>query len=113
MRAYARAATVFTRGALTPVLADTSATTAFTLVALASMRAYARAATLFTLGAFTTMLANTTLTFDFGTRVALQTRFEHFAESIHLEAVSVEALAASGTLDGIVHAPVLDCIHMH
>ena len=57
------------------------------------------------------MRAFVTLTFDFGTRVALQTRFEHFTESVHLEAVSKEALGASGTLDGIVH--VLDCIHMH
>ena len=59
------------------------------------------------------MRAFVTLTFAFRTHVALQTCFQHFAESIHLEAVSEETLGASGTLDGIVHVPVLDCIHMH
>ena len=69
--------------------------------------------TFFTPAAYTPVRALASPTFDFGTRVALQTCFQHFTESIHLEAVSEEALGASGTLDGIVHAPVLDCIHMH
>ena len=81
--------------AFTIVLANASTTTFFTPAAYAPMRAFV------------------TLTFDFGSRVALQTCFQHFAESIHLEAVSEEALAASGTLNGIVHSPVFDCIHMH
>ena len=71
------------------------------------------AATILTHGAFTPVRALASLTFGFGTHVALQTCFQHFAESIHLEAVSEEALAASGTLNGIVHSPVFDCIHMH
>ena len=81
---------------------------AFTIVL-----ANATTTTFFTPAAYTPVRALASLTFDFGTRVALQTCFQHFTESIHLEAVSEEALGASGTLDGIVHAPVLDCIHMH
>ena len=68
--------------------------------------------TILTHVALTPVRALVTPTFDFRTRVALQTCFQHFAESIHLEAVSVEALGAAGTFNGI-HSPVLDCIHMH
>jgi len=75
------------------------------------MLANAGPATVFTYAAYTPVRAFVTLTFGFGTHVALQTCFQHFAETIHLEAVSEEALGASGTLDGIVH--VLDCIHMY
>ena len=66
------------------------------------------AATILTHGAFTPVRALASLTFGFGSHVTLQTCFQHFAESIHLEAVSEETLGASGTLDGIVHVPVLD-----
>ena len=81
--------------------------------ALKTVPANASTTTILTHVALTPVRALVTLTFDFRTRVALQTCFQHFAESIHLEAVSEEALAASGTLNGIVHSPVFDCIHMH
>ena len=71
-----------------------------------------RRATTVTAGLFlATVRALASLTFTLGTSVTLQASLESFAESVHLEAVSKEALGASGTLDGIVH--VLDCIHMH
>ena len=83
---------------------------AFTIVL-----ANATTATFFTRAAYTPVRALASPTFDFGSRVALQTCFQHFTESTHLEAASEEALAASdsGTLNGIVHSLVLDCIHMH
>ncbi len=81
---------------------------AFTIVL-----ANATTATFFTPAAYTPVRALASPTFDFGSRVALQTCFQHFTEPIHLEAVSEEALAASRTLNGIVHAPVLDCIHLY
>ena len=88
-------------------------TAELTIPAFTIVLANATTTTIFTPAAYTPVRALASLTFDFGSRVALQTCFQHFAESIHLEAVSEEALGASGTLDGIVHAPVLDCIHMH
>jgi len=81
--------------------------------ALKTVPANASTTTILTHVALTPVRALASLTFDFGSRVALQTCFQHFAESIHLEAVSEETLGASGTLDGIVHVPVLDCIHMY
>ena len=98
--------------AFTIVLANASTTTILTHAALTPMRADTTTTTIFTHAALTSMRAFVTLTFDFGTLVALQTCFQHFAESIHLEAVSEEALAASGTLN-CIHSPVVDCIHMH
>ena len=88
-------------------------TAQLTITAMTTVLANASTTTILTHGAFTPVRALASLTFGFGSHVALQTCFQHFTESIHLEAVSEEALGASGTLDGIVHAPVLDCIHMH
>ena len=84
-----------------------------TIPTLTTVFADTTAATILTHGAFTPVRALASLTFGFGSHVALQTCFQHFTESIHLEAVSEEALAASRALNGVVHAPVLDCIHMH
>ena len=81
--------------------------------ALKTVPANASTTTILTHVALTPVRALVARTFDFRTRVTLQTCFQHFAESIHLEAVSEETLGTSGTLDGIVHVPVLDCIHMH
>ena len=96
-----------------PVFTEFVWTAELAIPALKTVPANANTTTILTHAALTPMRAFVTLTFDFGTRVALQTCFQHFAESIHLEAVSEETLGASGTLDGIVHVPVLDCIHMH
>ena len=96
-----------------PVLTELVWRAQLTIPALTTVLTNASTATILTHAALTPVRALAPLTFGFGTHVALQTCFQHFAESIHLEAVSEEALAASGTLDGIVHAPVLDCIHMH
>ena len=87
-------------------------TAELTIPAFTSVLANATTTTIFTPAAYTPVRALASLTFGFRTRVALQTCFQHFAESIHLEAVSEETLAASGTLNGI-HSPLLDCIHMH
>ena len=102
---------VFTDAAFAPVLTDTTATTILTHAAFAPVITDTTATAIFTHTALTPMRTFVTLTFAFRTHVALQTCFQHLTESVHLEAVSKEALGASGTLDGIVH--VLDCIHMH
>ena len=96
-----------------PVLTELVWRAQLTIPAFTIVLANASTTTFFTPAAYAPVRAFVTLTFDFGSRVALQTCFQHFAESIHLEAVSEEALAASGTLNGIVHSPVFDCIHMH
>ena len=96
-----------------PVFTEFVWTAELTILAFTIVLANASTTTFFTPAAYAPVRAFVTLTFDFGSRVALQTCFQHFAESIHLEAVSEEALAASGTLNGIVHSPVFDCIHMH
>jgi len=95
-----------------PMHAEFVWTAELTIPAFTIVLANATTTTIFTPAAYTPVRALASLTFDFGSRVALQTCFQHFTESIHLEAVSKEALGASGTFDGIVHAPVLGCIHM-
>ena len=76
-----------------------------------SVLANASAATLFTYAAYTSMRAFIAFAFGSRTRIAFQTRFEPFTEPVHLEAVGEETLAASGTLNGIVHLSALVCIY--
>ena len=95
-----------------PVLTELVWRAQLTIPALTTVLTNASTATILTHAALTPVRALASLTFGFGTHVALQTCFQHFAESIHLEAVSEEEFVASGTLSGIVHLSALVCIHL-